>query len=149
MKHKNKMTLLPTSNQPSIASHTFTSGTQKEKDVDLKLSYYIAMHSAIRSVDHLWELLKTLSKEGNNISPLNKLKLHRTKCACIIKKVIGPSLLENLIDDITKTTKLSVIVDESTDISTVKYLCVCVKYFSFVTEFIFLYRYRIFRSYIS
>jgi hypothetical protein len=55
--------------------------------------------------------------------------MHRTKCSSLIKCVIGPSLLENLTEDIGKSP-YSLIIDESTDISTIKYLCLCIKYFS-------------------
>lgn len=43
--------------------------------------------------------------------------------------MISPSLLEELILDIG-TTPFPLIVDESNDVSVIKYLCLCVKYFS-------------------
>jgi hypothetical protein len=64
------------------------------------------------------------------ISQTNKvdLKLHRTKCAGLIKNVIAP-LLEDQVKDL-QDVPYSFIIDESTDNSTVKYLCICVKYHS-------------------
>ncbi|KAF0702290.1 Uncharacterized protein FWK35_00022725, partial [Aphis craccivora] len=64
-------------------------------------------------MDHLCEILKLI---GNN-SLLTNLKLHRTKCsASLIKNVLGPTLLEDLVED-CNTGPYSLIVDESTDIS--------------------------------
>jgi uncharacterized membrane protein len=57
------------------------------------------------------------------------LHLHRTKCSSIIKNVIGPSLLQELIIDIGYS-KFSIIVDELTDISTNKLLGINIKYYS-------------------
>jgi hypothetical protein len=65
------------------------------------------------------------------ISQTNKidLKLYRTKCAGLIKNVIAPCLLENKVKDL-QDVPYSFTIDESTDNSTVKYLCICVKYHS-------------------
>lgn len=60
---------------------------------------------------------------------LEKLRIHRTKCSKIILHVIAPGMLKELIDDIG-SEDFSIILDESTDISTVKYMAYCVKYFS-------------------
>lgn len=58
-----------------------------------------------------------------------KVELHRTKCTAIIKNVIAPDLLSELIDDVSDMP-YSLIIDESTDVSTIKYMCICIKYFS-------------------
>lgn len=95
----------------------------EEKKRDLNLAAYIACHSSIRSVDHLGELLKKLDPGFKN------LELHRQKCTNLIKYVIAPNMLSELIADIGNRP-YSLIVDESTDITTKKYLALCVKYFS-------------------
>jgi len=92
--------------------------------MDIKLATYITMHSSARSIDHLGELLLTLGKG----SILENLQLHRTKCSSIIKHVIAPVLLDNLVNAIGQKG-YSLIIDESTDVSVTKYLCMCVKYF--------------------
>jgi len=46
-------------------------------------------------------------------------KLHRSKCACLIKNIISPALKTDLIVDF-KNKKYAIILDESTDISTQK-----------------------------
>lgn len=48
---------------------------------------------------------------------------------CSIKNVISLALFEELLDDI-RGAKYSLLIDESTDVSVTKHLCLCVKYFS-------------------
>jgi len=116
---------------------TCTVSTEQKK-TDLKLAAYIAVHSSIKSIDHLCNLLKSLGKG----SSLEELKLHRTKCVLLIKKVLAPAIRCEIVEDIRKHNSFySLIVDESTDVSIKKYLCICIKYFSeskqrFVTEFL-------------
>ena len=100
--------------------------TEPEKETDLKLALYVATHSAVNSVDHLCEILEIL---GRGTKSLEQLKLHRTKCSNLIKHVIAPCFLTELIADIGNMW-YSLIIDESTDVSIVKYLFLCIKYFS-------------------
>lgn len=110
----------------------------EQKDIDLKLAAYVAVHSSIISIDHLCNLLKLIGRG----SSLQDLKLHRTKCAQLIKKVLAPAIRHEIVEDIRKPKSYySLIVDESTDVSVKKYLCICVKYFSeskhkIITEFL-------------
>jgi hypothetical protein len=53
-------------------------------------------------------------------------KLHRSKCACLIKNNILPALKTDLIDGF-QNKKYAIILDESTDISTQKHLCMLVR----------------------
>jgi hypothetical protein len=111
--------------QSTLKSHVVVQVGNREKERDLKLAVYIAMHSAIRSIDHLSELINDINSGNNSFTDL---KLHRTKCSSLLKYVIAPSLLTELTLKL-KTTPYSLIVDESTDCSINKYLCLCVKYF--------------------
>lgn len=89
-------------------------------------------------MDYLCNLLKSVGKE----SALEKLKIHQTKCTLLIKKVLAPAIRHKIIEDNCQhKSYYSLIVDESTNISVKKYLCICVKYFSeskhkLVTEFL-------------
>ena len=87
---------------------------------------HVACHPSIRSVDHLSDIVK-------QSMPLNSgadsIRLHRTKCTALLKKVIAPYFQKELINDM-KDTPFSIILDESTDIACIKHLCVCVRYFS-------------------
>ena len=95
------------------------------KAAELELAVNIACHGSIKSVDHISELLK---KHGQG-STLGSIRMHRTKCAAIIKNVIAPVLKEQVAKEI-KDKPYALLVDESTDVSTNKLLCVCVRYFS-------------------
>ncbi|KAK3925608.1 Zinc finger MYM-type protein 1 [Frankliniella fusca] len=98
----------------------------EEKRVDLKLAMFIAVHSNTRSKDHLCDLLKDIGKG----TTLEHLRLHRTKCSKIIKNVLAPALLTDLVVDLNRAKAYSFIIGESTDVTVVKYLAVMVKYFS-------------------
>lgn len=87
---------------------------------------YIATLTSIKSIDHLSELLKSLDTKKNVFS---SLELHRTKCSMLIRNVIAPTFLKELIEDIG-TNPYSIILDESTDIGTHKYMAFCVRYYS-------------------
>jgi len=109
---------------------------KENKTIDLKLTLYVATHSAICSIDHLSDLLVQLGKK----STLESLHMHRTKCSKLISNVISPALLSELVEDIGNEP-YSLIIDESTDISVKKYMAVCIRYFSLmqsdiVTEFL-------------
>lgn len=95
------------------------------KIFEIKYAVGVACHSSISSVDHLTEIISKSSK-GHD---LGKVKLHRTKCTAILKNIVSVSLLEELISEL-KTTKYSLLIDESTDVAGTKHLCSCVRYFS-------------------
>ncbi|KAG5338663.1 ZN862 protein, partial [Acromyrmex heyeri] len=97
--------------------------TIEAKTIDIKLTVHIAIHIAIRDIDHLTNPLRSLG------SSLEKLRMHRTKCSKLISEVIAPALLADLISDIGDSS-YSLIVDESTDLSVCKYLAFCIRYFS-------------------
>lgn len=72
------------------------------------------------AMDHLSSLLKDIFIDpdiAKNIS------LKRTKTTSIIKHVIGASFKKEL-SEILKTTKFSILTDESTDIGTIKTPCI-------------------------
>ena len=83
----------------------------------------MACHSAIMTIDHLGEVI---TKNGKG-SKLEKLKLHRRKCTKIIMNAVATAIKEDLTKDV-KGKKYSIIVDESTDISTTKLLCAMIQY---------------------
>jgi hypothetical protein len=63
----------------------------------------LTVHTSIRSVDHLSELLKKTSQTFKNLTT--------TKCSAIIRKIIAPCMLEELLEDLNKKY-YSLIVDE-------------------------------------
>lgn len=121
-KHKKNAT--PFSNMRTL----FQSGISKikasnaVKASELKLAAHIACHSSIRTVDHLGELVKDISCKD--------LSLHRTKCTALVNKVLGPSMFSDLRRDIGDSD-YSLIIDESTDNTMKKKLCIVVRYPSY------------------
>ena len=95
------------------------------KICELKLSAHIACHSSMKTIDHLGELVKTISNKES--------ALHRTKCTALINNVLGPSMLEELLQDISDSA-YSLIIDESTDIASKKKLCVVIRYPSYTRK---------------
>jgi hypothetical protein len=62
-------------------------------------------------------------------STLEHLQLHRSKYACLIKNIISPALKTDIIDGF-QNNKYAILIDESTNISTQKHLCVLVRFLS-------------------
>ncbi len=100
-------------------------GSDERKEIDLRLAVFIACHSAVRSIDHLTEILAVIGKG----SKLEDLKIHRTKCSRLITSVISPAMLTELVEDVGEQG-YSLIIDESTDTSVVKFMAVMIRYYS-------------------
>jgi hypothetical protein len=99
------------------------------KVAEIELAVTMACHSAILTMDHLGEIIAR-NAQG---SKLGNIKMHRRKCTKILTNVVSPTLREQLIADV-QGKKFSLIVDESTDVSTAKQLCVIVRYYSEVEK---------------
>ena len=95
------------------------------KDAEIKLAVVMSCHSAILTIDHLGEVIL----QNGNGSKLEKIKLHRRKCTRIVTKVVAQAMKEDLAADV-KGKNFSIIVDESTDVTTTKFLSVIVRYHS-------------------
>jgi hypothetical protein len=130
-KHRMSSSADLTSHQPSIAASISACDARKLKEkrvrvAQLKIVAYIAEHSAIRSVDHLCDMLPCLD-DSSDI--LRKIHCRRTKCAAVITKVLSPCMREDLIADIGESY-YSLVIDESTDNTLVKCLALVIRYFS-------------------
>lgn len=101
----------------------------QEKQINLRMATYIACHSSIQSIDHLCNIINKTYSTSDKGTPTPKLQLHRTKCTCLIKYVIAPNILKDIVDDMGGKS-YSLMVDESTDVASFKYMAICVKYFS-------------------
>lgn len=75
-------------------------------------------------MDHLTPLLQDIFPDSKICK---EISLHRTKLTSIIKNVVAPVEIKNTID-IIKTNPFSVLVDESTDYSCNKFLCLLVRF---------------------
>lgn len=92
----------------------------------MKIAAYIVEHSSTTNVDHLGEMLPKLDPKSEI---LNNIKLHRTKCTMLIKNVLGPCMFQDLLEEIGNSP-YSIIVDETTDMTTTKVLCMMIRFFS-------------------
>ncbi|KAH6937588.1 hypothetical protein HPB50_001868 [Hyalomma asiaticum] len=61
------------------------------------------------------------------------IALHGTKCTALIAKVIAPYFAETLARDLS-TKSFSILVDETTDISVKKLVCISVRYYSDIVK---------------
>jgi hypothetical protein len=67
----------------------------KVEAVELQISVSMACHCAICADDHLSEIM---TAHGHG-STLQHIKLHRSKCACLIKNTISAAVKNDLIDE--------------------------------------------------
>lgn len=96
----------------------------KNKQAEIRLASYIAEHNiSFLAAQHLPHLVKAICPESD---VAKNLTLGRTKATCLVKNVIGETEKEDLCR-VMRNRKFSIIVDESTDKSTVKNLCIVVR----------------------
>ena len=96
--------------------------TQK---AEFSLAVFVCEHCAIMAVGYLSELCKYRFDD----SKYSDIKLHRTKCTIIIKDVLAPHFIQEIVTDLGDQ-EYSLLIDESTDISVLKMLGVSIRYFS-------------------
>jgi len=91
------------------------------KIAEIKISAFFAEHNiAFHLIDHLTPVFP-------DSQICRDIDLHHTKCTSIINNIIAPVEVSNLVD-IIKNNHFSVSVDESTDISCHKFLCLLVRF---------------------
>lgn len=101
---------------------TATKQTETKQRNELKIATCVACHTSINAVDHLCELIGSTSADS-------EVKMHQTKCIGVINHAIAPCMFKDLISDIGDA-QYSLVIEESTDITSVKQLCVVIRYFS-------------------
>ncbi|KAL0153997.1 hypothetical protein M9458_050699, partial [Cirrhinus mrigala] len=89
-----------------------------QKRCELRIATYVACHTSVNAVDDLSDIIQ---------DEVGAFKMHRTKCTAVIKSVLAPHFREELREDIGESP-YSLYLDETTDISVNKLLCICVKY---------------------
>lgn len=109
----------------TLASKKKCYDTEKAiKSTEIRVASFIAEHNIpISATDHLVELIKSIKLEPE---VLNKVTCHRTKATALINNVIGATGFETVIN-LIKTQKFSLLVDESTDVSSIKHLALVVR----------------------
>lgn len=94
------------------------------KETEIRIASFVVEHNIpINVSDHLVSLISSIQLEPKY---LEKLTCDRTKCTAIINNVIATTGFEDLVNYL-KTNKFSLLVDESTDISSVKNLAMVVR----------------------
>lgn len=126
MKHALKVKSLPNTTITAMFNKPESSYQTQSKVAEIKLTGFLTEHNiSFNSADHLTNLIKSCfpdSKIAQNMS------LGRFKATQISKNVIGACAEEEIVSYL-KCSKFSLIIDESTDISSVKTLCICVRFF--------------------
>lgn len=96
------------------------------KTAELRLAMFISEHNiAFITTDHLVQLLKVLGSESQTIK---NILCNRTKATKIVTNVIGATGFEQTVSKL-KTQYFSLILDESTDKSSIKHLALVVRIF--------------------
>ncbi|KAI8116121.1 Zinc finger protein 862 [Lucilia cuprina] len=121
-----KMSAPFSSNSQKTLQFNQRSSNSKIKEAELLKSLYVAIHTSIRSTDHLVRLQTNIFDDNKTAIIMT---LGRTKCTALIKSVLAPHFKQLLIDDISDS-KFSLIIDESTDITIEKYLGIVIRYYS-------------------
>jgi len=89
------------------------------------LALFIASHCSILSCDHLGELCV---KQFSDSEAGKGIKMHGTKCTTVICNILSPHF-ENNFKTSFADQPYSILIDESTDISVLKFLGVTIMYF--------------------
>lgn len=114
-------------NIPSVATF-FSKNTvhcKKVATAEVKMANFLAHHNvSFQIIDHLVPVLKECFPDSDILRDCN---LGRTKTTNVIKNVIAEEQSQGLIE-ILRNQYFSILIDESTDISVNKLLCVLAKY---------------------
>ncbi|CAG9790618.1 unnamed protein product [Diatraea saccharalis] len=104
------------------------------KKAELCFCSFFAEHNIpFRAMDHLSEILVKCFPDSEIAK---EFSCKRTKAAAITYNVLGPEFEKDMIVDILPTASpsgkpvYSIVIDESTDVATVKVLAIGIKYFS-------------------
>lgn len=137
-KHKSNLNIKPsTSSTQKTIKETLTFNKDQTtlalqtKKLEISLSVFLSEHNiAFLATDHLTKLLKSYIPDSKIVQGMN---LSRTKATNIVNNVVAPTILENHIKYL-KNHKFSLLIDESTDISTVKSMSVCTRFYNDLSE---------------
>lgn len=124
---KNERKLQGTVNIPTTLANIPSNKFNKDlKITELKLVMFAVEHNLPFLIfEHLPKFICSLSDK----SVLKSVKCSRTKATDLVNSKIGP-FAQDLLADILKNNFFSIIIDETTDISTTKCLVIVVRYFS-------------------
>ena len=100
--------------------------TDDVKKAEIKLVAFIVEHNLpFQGMDHLSDVVSTTFTDSKIAQQFSS---KHTKTRSIIKNVLAKKF-RNAFDEILRNIKFSIIIDESTDISTKKQLAIVVRFF--------------------
>lgn len=104
--------------------HNAASSMNEANEVSLKIAAFVVTNNLpIAISDELTELIKSIKCKPET---MRQVTCDRTKCTQLIRNVTGAENLELLLGQM-RNNYFSLIIDESTDISTSKHLVLCVR----------------------
>ncbi|XP_065370891.1 uncharacterized protein LOC135963040 [Calliphora vicina] len=125
--HKAAAAAIKSTPNITIALNSSNSNKEAVKRAELKIVGLLATNNlAFRLVDDLVPILKS-SFQDSDI--LKQVSLHRTKATALMKNVLGPDFSQELYTKL-KNTVFSIIIDETTDISTTKQIAFTVIFYN-------------------
>lgn len=96
----------------------------KKKEAEIRLAMFITEHNiSLRTSDHLVQMFKSIFPESEVVKTMS---CNRTKATALVSQVIGKNAFENLIFRM-KNQYFSILIDESTDKSSIKHLALVVR----------------------
>ncbi|XP_068990425.1 zinc finger BED domain-containing protein 5-like [Neodiprion pinetum] len=127
-KHVQRATTLR--KQPVINNQSFKRERQVSHQIkysEIRIAAFMVEHNiALNTADHLTKLIKAISPDSEVAKGIS---CSRTKCTKIVQNVTGYSQFEQIVQCL-QTTKFSLLVDESTDVSATKHLALVVRFFN-------------------
>jgi len=98
--------------------------TRAVKEAKLHLVAYIVEHNLpFSAIEYLPHLIRTVE---NDINVVNAIKINRTKCSAIVNNVFGTCSFNSLVKQLQKS-QFSLMIDEFTDIGSIKHLACCMR----------------------
>ncbi|KAJ8935246.1 hypothetical protein NQ314_012921 [Rhamnusium bicolor] len=127
-KHKNALKKLKSSKQVDLMLKHNLGKDQEHIDVvcaNLRSALLVAEHNlSFNVIDHITKINKVNFKDSK---VAESLQLGRTKCTMIIQNVLADAITNQLKQQI-KDKKASILLDEATDASNKKLLCILIKF---------------------
>lgn len=87
---------------------------------EVRIALYAAPHASVSALNELGEIRQ---EEFDG-----QFRMHRTKCAAVINKVLAPHFKYKLDKMVKEAPGYSLMLDESTDVSTAEQLCISVRF---------------------
>ncbi|XP_046802985.1 uncharacterized protein LOC124418983 [Lucilia cuprina] len=110
--------------QQTKINEVFNIDYSPKKVAEIKLALFIVEHNLPFAVsDHLTKVCHNSFKDSNTAASIT---LGRTKANAIIKNIVGAKQFQD-VTNLLKTNSFSLCVDESTDLTNVKSLCLVVR----------------------